>query len=370
MLLSQLGAVLLAGLFVCSATSVSTRYDRSMQSGPHFVSTDDLENLLANLRRSSSNACCGLLGPDSISWKINRESALFLAATRAALLQLAHPWVAAAIAQHSTTFHNPIARFHQTFRIMFTISFGSVEQAFAAARQLHRRHQGIRGTLSESGGRFATGTSYEANEVDALLWVFATLIDSSVLAYECALPPLTAAELEQYYRECRQIAPLFGIPRDCTPPDWASFDRYMTSALESDMLGVSAATRQMARCLQDGAGLAVKPPLWYRALTVEILPPRFRGEFQLNYGERERRAVKRAVRWIRRIYPYLPASLRFVGPYNEALSRLRGRRRPGLSVRLSNKFWCGKASLLDWRSDLAPLSADNPQISRGKVIEP
>lgn len=319
------------------------------QFGPQFVSAGDLEKLLATLRQSSPDPSRGIFGPDSISWKVNRESALFLAATRAALLQLAHPWVAAAIAQHSKTFHDPIARFHQTFRIMFTMSFGSVDQAFAAARQLHRRHQTIRGTLHESAGRFATGTSYEANEVDALLWVYATLIDSSVLAYELVLPPLTQMEREQYYREGRQAAALFGIPPDCWPRDWAGFDRYMTSALHSDIIGVTAATRDMANRLQDGAGLAMKPPFWYRCLTSELLPLPLRNEFQFSFGEREQRSAHRAVRWIRRIYPQLPAAIRFVGPYNEALCR-RGGRTPALAVRLSNKIWIGRTSLLQPRS--------------------
>jgi len=314
------------------------------RSRPHFVSRDELENLLADLRASSPDPARGLFGPDSISWKVNRESALFLAATRAALLQLAHPWVAAAIAQHSKTFHDPVARFHQTFRIMFTMSFGSIEQAFAAARHLHRRHQGISGTLSENAGCFAAGTSYEANEVDALLWVYATLIDSSVLAYELVLPPLTQVERGQYYSQARRAATLFGIPLDCWPQDWAGFDRYIQSTLQSDMLGVTAAARQMGHRLQNGAGLALRPPFWYRALTTKLLPPRLRQEFQFPFGERERRAADRALRWVRRSHPYLPAVLRFVGPYNEAIFRINGKP-PGIATRLANRLWIGQTDL-------------------------
>ena len=326
--------------------AVSDTMDR-MASG--IVSASDLKKLLDDLKRSSSSPERGIFGPESISWKVNRESALFLAASRAALLQLAHPWVASAIAQHSKTFHNPISRFHRTFRAMFTISFGSMEQAFTAAHQLHRMHQGIRGIVPETVGRFAAGTSYEANEVDALRWVYATLIDSSVLAYELVLPPLTDAEREQYYRESRTIAALFGIPYNCWPPDWAGFNDYVKSTLASDMLGVSAATRQMGHDLQLGAGLMLRPPFWYRAVNVESLPPRFREEFQFAYGDRERRSATRAVQWIRRIYPHLPAAARFVGPYNEALARQRGSR-PSLTTRLSNRIWVGQPELLDSQS--------------------
>src|SRR5271169_6613945 len=114
------------------------------------VSATDLERLLGELKSSGAGASCGRFGPSSISWKVNREASLFLAAGRATLLQLAHPWVATAIAEHSRTLHDPIGRFHQTFRVMFTMVFGSVEQACAAARHLHHRHQSIRGTLPET----------------------------------------------------------------------------------------------------------------------------------------------------------------------------------------------------------------------------
>ena len=69
---------------------------------------------------------------------------MFLGAGRALLLQLAHPWVAAAIAEHSRTFDDPIGRFHRTFGVVFSMVFGSLDQAIAAARRLHRRHAAIR----------------------------------------------------------------------------------------------------------------------------------------------------------------------------------------------------------------------------------
>ena len=53
----------------------------------------------------------GVFGPDSLTWRIDREALTFLGAGRALLLQLAHPWVAAAIAEHSKTIDDPIGRF-------------------------------------------------------------------------------------------------------------------------------------------------------------------------------------------------------------------------------------------------------------------
>ncbi len=311
------------------------------------VSAADLDELLAELKRSTPNPQLGIFGPDSVNWKVNRESALFLAAGRAALLQLAHPWVAAAIAQHSRTLENPIARFHNTFRVMFTVSFGSLDEASRTASTLHRLHESIRGTLPHGVGQYAHGSSYHANETSALAWVFATLIDGALLAYDLALPALTEPEREQYYQESRKSAALFGIPHDELPKDLPAFQTYMQSTMNSDVLGVSAATRQLAHQLQSGAGLPFPPPFWYRALTVHLLPSRFRGEFQFDYGEPERRAAERAVRWIQRVYPRLPASIRFVGPYNEVQERLGGRARLTRATRWSNHVWIGQPALFD-----------------------
>ncbi len=287
----------------------------------------------------------GIFGRDSLSWKINRESALFLAAGRAALLQLAHPWVAAALAEHSTTLSEPVTRFHNTFRVMFTMVFGPLNAALDVSRQLHRRHSAIRGHLADAAGPFPAGSSYEANELAALRWVYATLVDSALLAYELILPPLSPDEREQYYRESQTTAALFGIPGEQLPPDWRGFSEYRDGMFASEMLTVTPAARHMAQQLQAGAGSRLRPPGWYRALTVSLLPPRLREQFDLPYGENERQSAARALRRLSRVYPRLPAAVRFVGPYLEALARLQGNAQPTLSVRLSNRLWIGQSAL-------------------------
>jgi uncharacterized protein (DUF2236 family) len=309
------------------------------------VSVAELEALLQELNSSLQTPRDCLFGPDSVSWKVNRESALFLGAGRAALLQLAHPWVAAAIAQHSRTLDDPVRRFHHTFRVIFTMMFGSADQAFTAARQLHRLHQQIRGTLPDNAGRFLQGTAYEANELAALTWVYATLVDSALVAYELLLPPLSETERDQYFLESLRMAALFGIPPNTLPDSWSTFREYVDSTVQSDALGVTDATRAFVQKLQKGTGFIVPPPFWYRALTIQLLPPRIREEFQLPFSTHEEKAVQRALRLMRRVYVKLPRAIRFVGPYNEAVNRLRGSK-PGLGVRLSNRLWVGQPALL------------------------
>src|ERR1700724_786206 len=122
------------------------------------ISRDDSAALIAAVERRVVDPRAGIFGPDSISWRINRESALFLGAGRAALLQLAHPWVATALEQHSSLMARPIARFHNTFRIVFAMIFGSLEQAAAAARHLYGVHTHIRGEMTEDVAAYQRGS--------------------------------------------------------------------------------------------------------------------------------------------------------------------------------------------------------------------
>ncbi len=309
-----------------------------------IVSRTDSESLIAGIEGATADPRAGIFGPSSMSWKINRESALFLGAARAALLQLAHPWVATALQQHSGLMARPIARFHNTFRIVFAMIFGSLEQAVAAARHLYALHTRIRGEMTEGGGAWARGSVYEANEIAALRWVYATLVESAVLAYECVMPPLTAAELAAYFAESKTLAGLFGLPASELPEDWAGFLDYCRTMEASNQLRVSQTARGMAHDLLAGAGSWIKPPRWYCALTKECLPERFRQEFGLQFEEEDRKAARRAKGWLPRFYGKLPAAIRFVGPWHEAQARLGGRS-VGVVARLSNRFWIGQARL-------------------------
>jgi uncharacterized protein (DUF2236 family) len=314
-----------------------------------FVSPRDSEALLAAVASRVADPNAGIFGPQSLTWRINRESALFLGAGRAALLQLAHPWVAAALAEHSTVMNKPIARFHNTFRVVFAMVFGSLDQALSSARHLYALHTRIRGEMPQDIAGWRRGSHYEANEISALRWVFATLVESAVLAHDCVLPALTTAEREQYYAECKTLAALFGIPIEALPEDWQAFAAYNRQMCASDdpdasELGVSDAARKMAHNLLKGAGSWIKPPFWYRSLTTEWLPERFRAEFALDFGAAEQRAAARVRANLPKIYKRLPHAVRFNGPWREAQARLAGHG-VGILTRWSNGFWIGQPLL-------------------------
>jgi uncharacterized protein (DUF2236 family) len=310
-----------------------------------IVTEASLEAELAVVRATAAGGPAGIFGAESIIWRVDREASIFLGAGRALLLQLAHPWVAAAIAEHSRSLADPIGRFHRTFNIVFTMVFGTTGQALASARRLHRRHAAINGTLSACTCAFPAGSAYRANDVAALRWVQATLTDTALVAYQLLNPPLLFEERERYYAETRLFAALFGIPQSALPQSWSDFSGYVDEMFASDTIAVSDAARRIVAELFSGAATRWPVPSWYRALTAQLLPSRLRDEFRLPYGQREQRSAERALKFLRSLYPRMPSRLRYVAPYYEALARLAGDDRPGVLTRLLNRFWIGQSSM-------------------------
>jgi len=312
-----------------------------------IVTDSVLERQLELIQPSAASPSAGVFGPASTTWQLSREAVMFLAAGRALLLQLAHPWVAAAVADYSRALDEPIARFHRTFKTVFTMVFGTADQAFDAARRLHRRHSQITGVLPTTVGPFKGGSRYSANNISALRWVHATLIDSALVAYDLVLGELTGEQRAQYYSESRTFAGLFGIPETLMVADYSAFTAYAEAMFHSDILTVSIVAQRIAEQIFAGPGRWLRVPASYRAVTSGMLPERLRRDFGFSYGDAERRIGERTVRWIKWAYPLLPPRLRYVGPYHEAQERLAGKSAPTIPTQLLNRLWIGQKSLAD-----------------------
>ncbi|MBP1094735.1 uncharacterized protein (DUF2236 family) [Bradyrhizobium diazoefficiens] len=310
-----------------------------------MVVEKDLEAALDQVRADAAGPVPGVFGPSSVTWRIDREAVIFLGAGRALLLQLAHPWVAAAIAEHSRTLTDPIGRFHRTFDIVFAMVFGSLDRALLSSRQLYRRHSMIVGEMPETVGPFAAGSRYCANDIPSLRWVHATLVETGLMAHDLVLPQLSVEERERYWTEGRLFGALFGLTGDDLPADWSGFAAYTAAMVQSETLTVSPAAREIATQIFTGARPWLRPPRWYRALTASLLPERLRAGFGFELDERDIRSADNAVKWIRRVYPKLPDRLRYVGPYQEAQARLRGELQPDWITRCLNRAWIGRPQM-------------------------
>src|SRR5688572_9798298 len=121
------------------------------------VERDDLHQLLDRLRRETEDPRAGVFGPNSMLWRVNRESIAFLGGGRAALLQLAHPYVAHAVDQHSHTKTDLLGRFVRTFDNVFSMVFGDLDSALGSARRVHTYHGTVTGKIEEDVGPYKKG---------------------------------------------------------------------------------------------------------------------------------------------------------------------------------------------------------------------
>lgn len=304
------------------------------------VERDDLLELLDRIRRENKDPRCGVFGPESMLWRINRESIAFLGGGRAALLQLAHPYVAHAVDQHSHTKTDLSGRFVRTFDNVFSMVFGDLDTALNSAKRVHTYHGTVTGKIEEDVGPYKKGHAYAANTIPALLWVQATLIETSVKVYELMMRPLSLWEKDAYYEESKKFGALFGIPPSAAPSDWTAFKKYVDEkfAPGSEVV-VGGPAREMAHYLMQapvpGLGLAMK---WYETMTAVLLPERIREEYGFKVGATDRAAFRASIETIRRAYPHLPSAMRFLPAYNDALRRIAAKR-PSALESLVSRAW-------------------------------
>ena len=237
----------------------------------------------------------GLFGPDSEAWRFSREATLLLGAgPRALLLQIAHPSVAAGVADHSNFREDPWRRLDGTLRSFLTIIYGSTRAARAEIRRLNELHRGI------------TGPGYAARDPELSLWVHATLIESTIAVYGAWLEPLSRGRLVRFYEETKPLARAFGIPDALLPADLDAFEAYYAGMLAEDgPVHPTPVARELAgsilrpplgplaKLAPAGVGEAVRPLLdrvpvetysWTLWPSVGLLPPAVRDQYGLGWG--------------------------------------------------------------------------------------
>ena len=292
----------------------------------HIISRDQFEAQLARAAAQVKDPEVGLFGPDSMMWRLSRH-ALFGAhgAGRALLLQIAHPWVTRGVDEHSNTRTDPLGRAKRTFTSVLSIVYGNLEQATKYARAVHNIHSRIQGRMDYDAGAFGRDTPYQANEAQAMLWVHATLWDTTVMMYELFRRPLSQQEKDQFYEETRLFAYMFGIPDEILPPDWNAFMEYNQTMWNSDQLAVTPATRELTAFLFQPLHFTLAPAMaWLKIATAATLPPRLREDFGLRYGNKERLLFASGRTVLSLAEPAAPAIIRNGPAYVEATRRIRG----------------------------------------------
>lgn len=263
------------------------------------------------------------LDPSSISWRVNREAVLLLGGRRALLMQLAHPLVAQAVADHSRFARDRIGRLLRTLRLSFAVVFGEPGQADEAIEHINSVHRNVTGRLPQEAGCYPEGTPYCAQDPDLLLWVHATLVDSALAFYQRFVEILDEDERERFYFETARTTPSIGIPADLLPDGYPEFRRYVEEML-AERLAVTDTARALAgEILYPPGGWVIRrvfDPL--NIVTVGTLPETLRDAYGLKWNRRRQAAFDGVTAIIRQAVAIAPARLRVVPQAMSAERRL------------------------------------------------
>lgn len=244
----------------------------------------------------------------SLTWKIAREPIVGLAATPTLLMQVAHPLVAAGVAQYSDFEQNPWGRLWGTLDITLKLAFAEPEISARQTRVLRSTHERVQGTSPE-------GVEYHALDPKLMLWVWATLVHGAIDAYERLFGRLSDEDRDRYCEEQKLIAHGAGVPEGMCPNGYADFRAYLDRMIREELRG-TAVTRSVI-------ALGIKPPvLWpvrplagrMNWLSIGLLPVVLRDELLsasgLSWTASDDRGLKRLIAVFRFGVRVLPAGIR------------------------------------------------------------
>lgn len=246
----------------------------------------------------------------TVSQRINAERIVLFGWSRAILLQLAHPLVAAGVADHSELRAGPISavvRLRHTVRAMTMLTFGTEAARQTALAGIMRIHRRVNGTLHEDVGPFAAGTPYSAEDPALVLWVHATLLESMPLVYGLLVEPLSNDDRDQYCRDAAPIARALGA-HDGVPESWSALLDYLASMHGSGQITVSPTARLLANEVLAPSFSALVAPAASanRLITTALLPDRVRTEYELTWTAGDETAFHRRVRMLRTLRRFTP----------------------------------------------------------------
>ena len=177
--------------------------------------------------------------------QVHSDSAMFVGAIRALLLQSLHPLAMAAVAEHSDYHGDPWGRLQRTSHFIGITTFGRTQDAQQAIARVRAIHQRVTGTAPD-------GRPYAASDPHLLTWVHVAEADSFLRAHTCfGTRPLDKAGRDGYVADMGRIGAELGVP-DPPRTEAELADRIRAYRPE---LAATAEAREAARFL------LLRPPL-------------------------------------------------------------------------------------------------------------
>jgi uncharacterized protein (DUF2236 family) len=264
----------------------------------------------------------GYFDDDSIIRRVHREQVVALSGPRALLMQAAHPVAFAGFFMSTGALDDPYPRLRRTADVLHTIIFGERSDADRATSRVRKVHRRMRGTLPERVGRFPAGTPWAADDPELLLWIVATLVDSSLLVHDRYVGSMSDDERGAYWADYRVVGSLFGLADGDMPATVADLGAYMQQMLDGDSLYVSDQARELA------VEIVLRPPVPMRTrpllelanfITVGLLPGTLRKQYGLQWDPVRGLMLRVGAEYTRRVLmPVLPRRMRLTAQSDAA----------------------------------------------------
>jgi uncharacterized protein (DUF2236 family) len=183
-------------------------------------------------------------------------------------------------------------------------------------------HRVVKGSLQQDAGQWRRGTHYSATSPELCLWVYATIIETTLNSYSTFVRPLDMNDRAEFYRESERFGQLYGVGKDIRPVGYQDFLDYYATTLSRLTPGDEA--RSIARLILRARLRRIPISPWSYLLAAGLLPAPLRARYGLRWS-----AAQRAVWWpfthaVHVVMGRLaPARLRFWDHYHVAVVRCR-----------------------------------------------
>ncbi|WP_421862317.1 oxygenase MpaB family protein [Parvibaculum sp.] len=236
----------------------------------------------------------GLLGPNSMGWKVSANPIVSaVGGIAAVILELSEKHVRAGVWDHSTFKVDPIRRMERTGMAAAAVTYGPTKMAQQTFDRVTRMHQRVTGTTHD-------GEAYQAMDPALLTWVHVTAGWGFLNAYKrYAHPGLSREDEDRYYREGEVIGKGFGA--EWVPASKAEMDAYMAEM--TPKLYANETVHEFLELVRNATPLGSAGKPVQRLITqaaIDLLPKEMQNQCGVAVSPAARPMVRPAVRALAR----------------------------------------------------------------------
>lgn len=159
--------------------------------------------------------------PESVTWRVHLDRAMWVAGVRGLMLQALHPVAMQGVWQRSDFMDDPTGRLLRTADFVATTTYGSPQEADDLGRRVRAVHRRLR--FADP----ATGRTHRVDEPDLLVWIHCAEVVSYLEVVTRAGLRLGPEAADRYFAEQRRTAGYVGLRPADMPGSVREMRRYL-----------------------------------------------------------------------------------------------------------------------------------------------